>query len=114
MIGVLDHFRELLVGQDPAKIEHWWGEMVRGTFWSTGQVLMSAVAPLLLMIVLVLLVQMMRSRSILTGLAILASVFAMRQQMLRVGPVRALDAGAMTCAAVALVLAGVRLMRCSI
>ena len=44
VIGVLDHFRELLVGQDPAKIEHWWGEMVRGTFWSTGQVIMSAVA----------------------------------------------------------------------
>ena len=44
VIGVLDHFRELLVGQDPTKIEHWWGEMVRGTFWSTGQVIMSAVA----------------------------------------------------------------------
>ena len=36
--------RDLLVGQDPAKIEHWWSEMVRGTFWSTGQVIMSAVA----------------------------------------------------------------------
>ena len=44
VLGILDHFRELLVGQDPAKIEHWWSEMVRGTFWSTGQVIMSAVA----------------------------------------------------------------------
>ena len=44
MLGILDHFRELLVGLDPARIEHWWSEMVRGTFWSTGQVIMSAVA----------------------------------------------------------------------
>ena len=44
VLGILDHFAELLVGQDPARIEHWWGEMVRGTFWSTGQVIMSAVA----------------------------------------------------------------------
>lgn len=44
VLGILDHFRELLVGQDPARIEHLWSEMVRGTFWSTGQVLMSAVA----------------------------------------------------------------------
>ena len=44
VLGILDHFSELLVGQDPARIEHWWSEMVRGTFWSTGQVIMSAVA----------------------------------------------------------------------
>jgi L-alanine-DL-glutamate epimerase-like enolase superfamily enzyme len=44
VLGILDHFRELLVGQDPGKIEHWWSEMVRGMFWSTGQVVMSAVA----------------------------------------------------------------------
>jgi L-alanine-DL-glutamate epimerase-like enolase superfamily enzyme len=44
VLGVLDHARELLVGQDPAKIEHIWGELVHGTFWSTGQVIMSAVA----------------------------------------------------------------------
>ena len=44
MLGVLDHFSELLVGQDPGRIEHWWSEMVRGTFWSNGQVIMSAVA----------------------------------------------------------------------
>ena len=44
VLGVLDHFRELLVGQDPARIEHCWSEMVHGTFWSTGQVVMSAVA----------------------------------------------------------------------
>ena len=44
VLGILDHFRDLLVGHDPAKIEHCWSEMVRGTFWSTGQVIMSAVA----------------------------------------------------------------------
>jgi mannonate dehydratase len=44
VVGILDHFRDLLIGQDPGKIEHWWSEMVRGTFWSTGQVIMSAVA----------------------------------------------------------------------
>jgi L-alanine-DL-glutamate epimerase-like enolase superfamily enzyme len=44
VLGILDHARELLVGQDPAKIEHIWGELVHGTFWSTGQVIMSAVA----------------------------------------------------------------------
>jgi mannonate dehydratase len=44
VLGILDHFEELLVGRDPGRIEHWWSEMVRGTFWSTGQVVMSAVA----------------------------------------------------------------------
>jgi L-alanine-DL-glutamate epimerase-like enolase superfamily enzyme len=44
VIGVLDHFAELLVGRDPGRIEHLWGEMTRGTFWSNGQVVMSAVA----------------------------------------------------------------------
>ncbi|HEX4931490.1 MAG TPA: mandelate racemase/muconate lactonizing enzyme family protein [Gaiellaceae bacterium] len=44
VLGILDHFEDQLVGQDPGKIEHWWSEFVRGTFWSTGQVIMSAVA----------------------------------------------------------------------
>ena len=44
VLGIIDQFREILIGQDPAWIEHWWSEMVRGTFWSTGQVIMSAVA----------------------------------------------------------------------
>jgi len=44
VIGVLDHFADLLVGRDPGRIEHVWGEMTRGTFWSNGQVIMSAVA----------------------------------------------------------------------
>ena len=44
VLGILDHFTELLIGQDPAKIEHWWSAMDRGEFWSTGQVIMSAVA----------------------------------------------------------------------
>ncbi len=44
VVGILDHFAERLVGQDPARIEHWWSELTRGTFWSNGQVIMSAVA----------------------------------------------------------------------
>ena len=44
MIGILDHFGEILVGTGPGKIEHWWSELTRGTFWSNGQVIMSAVA----------------------------------------------------------------------
>lgn len=44
VLGILDHFSELLTGKDPSRIEHWWSELVRGTFWSNGQVIMSAVA----------------------------------------------------------------------
>jgi mannonate dehydratase len=44
VLGIIDHARDLLIGQDPGKIEHIWGELVHGTFWSTGQVIMSAVA----------------------------------------------------------------------
>lgn len=44
VIGVIDHVSELLIGKDPGRIEHCWSEIVHGTFWSTGQVVMSAVA----------------------------------------------------------------------
>jgi L-alanine-DL-glutamate epimerase-like enolase superfamily enzyme len=44
VIGIIDHARELLIGQDPARIEHLYAEILRGTFWSTGQVIMSAIA----------------------------------------------------------------------
>jgi L-alanine-DL-glutamate epimerase-like enolase superfamily enzyme len=44
VLGIIDHARELLVGQDPARIEHLFAEILRGTFWSTGQVIMSAIA----------------------------------------------------------------------
>jgi L-alanine-DL-glutamate epimerase-like enolase superfamily enzyme len=44
VLGALDHIADFLVGQDPMRIEHWWSEMTRGTFWSNGQVVMSAVA----------------------------------------------------------------------
>ena len=46
VLGAIDHFRELLVGQEPGTIEHSWSEMVHGTFWLTGQVVMSALAGL--------------------------------------------------------------------
>ena len=44
VLGALDHFAELLEGRDPLRIESIWTELVRGTFWSNGQVIMSAVA----------------------------------------------------------------------
>ncbi len=44
VLGIIDHCRDLLIGQDPARIEHNWNQIVHGTFWSTGQVIMSAVA----------------------------------------------------------------------
>ena len=44
VLGILDHFRDLLIGHDPGKIEYWWSAMTRGTFWSNGQAIMSAVA----------------------------------------------------------------------
>ena len=44
VLGIIDHARELLIGQDPARIEHLFAEILRGTFWSTGQVIMSAIA----------------------------------------------------------------------
>lgn len=44
VMGIIDHARELLIGQDPARIEHLSAEILRGTFWSTGQVIMSAIA----------------------------------------------------------------------
>jgi L-alanine-DL-glutamate epimerase-like enolase superfamily enzyme len=44
VLGIIDHARDLLIGKDPATIEHHWSELVHGTFWSTGQVVMSAVA----------------------------------------------------------------------
>ncbi len=44
VIGVIDHFADLLVGKDAGRIEHWWGELTRGSFWSNGQIAMSAVA----------------------------------------------------------------------
>ena len=44
VLGIIDHARDLLIGQDPARIEHLSSEILRGTFWSTGQVIMSAIA----------------------------------------------------------------------
>ena len=44
VLGVLDHFSRAARRPGPGKIEHWWSELVRGTFWSNGQVIMSAVA----------------------------------------------------------------------
>ena len=42
--GALEHFRPLLVGQDPARIEHLWQVLTRGGFFPAQRVLMSAVS----------------------------------------------------------------------
>ncbi|HEV8635102.1 MAG TPA: galactonate dehydratase [Chloroflexota bacterium] len=44
VIGVLRHFRELLVGRDPARIEDTWQNLYRNTFWRGGPVLLSAIS----------------------------------------------------------------------
>jgi len=37
-VGVVDHFKPLLVGQDPSRIEHLWQLMFRGGFFPAGHV----------------------------------------------------------------------------
>jgi hypothetical protein len=73
-------------------------------------VIMSVMAPPLLVALLALLVQMLRSKCILTGLAVLTTVFVVRQQGLRVGPVRLLDLASIMCTVIAMALAIVQLV----
>ena len=42
--GAIDHFRELLIGQDPSRIEHWWQDLYRGTFFRGGVVIGAALS----------------------------------------------------------------------
>jgi L-alanine-DL-glutamate epimerase-like enolase superfamily enzyme len=44
VLGVLRHFRELLVGRDPARTEDIWQNLYRNTFWRGGPVLLSAIS----------------------------------------------------------------------
>src|SRR5919198_887676 len=44
VVGVLRHFRELLVGRDPARTEDIWQNLYRNTFWRGGPVPLSAIS----------------------------------------------------------------------
>ncbi len=44
VIGAIDHFKPLLVGQDPTRIEHIWQTLSRGGFFPHGPILGSAIA----------------------------------------------------------------------
>ncbi len=43
-VGVVDHFRPLLVGQDPSRIEHLWQLMFRGGFFPAGRIAASVLS----------------------------------------------------------------------
>jgi len=44
VMGAIDHFRPLLVGQDPGRIEHLWQLLSRGGFFPHGKILGAAIA----------------------------------------------------------------------
>lgn len=44
IIGAIDHFKSLLIGQDPFRSEHLWQIMTRGGFFPAQRILMSAIA----------------------------------------------------------------------
>ena len=44
VMGAIDHFRPLLIGQDPSRIEHLWQVLSRGGFFPHGKILGSAIA----------------------------------------------------------------------
>jgi galactonate dehydratase len=44
VMGAIDHFKELLIGQDPARIEHIWQWLFRGGFFPAQRILTSAIA----------------------------------------------------------------------
>ena len=46
VLGVMQHFKQLLIGRDPARIEDIWQECYRNTFWRGGPVLLSAISGL--------------------------------------------------------------------
>src|SRR5947208_2836125 len=44
IMGAVDHFKELLIGQDPFRVEHLWQVMTRSGFFPAQRILMSAIA----------------------------------------------------------------------
>ncbi len=44
VVGAIEHFKPLLIGQDPARIEHIWQWLTRGGFFPAQRILMSAIS----------------------------------------------------------------------
>ena len=44
VIGAIEHFKSLLIGQDPFRIEHWWQVLFRGGFFPAQRILTSAIS----------------------------------------------------------------------
>jgi galactonate dehydratase len=44
VIGAIEHFKPLLIGQDPGRIEHLWQMLTRGGFFPAQRILMSAIS----------------------------------------------------------------------
>src|SRR5437764_737654 len=44
VIGAIEHFKPLLIGQDPSRIEHIWQTLFRGGFFPANRVLCSAIS----------------------------------------------------------------------
>lgn len=44
--AAVEHYRPLLIGQDPARIEHIWQDHFRGNFWRAGPVVTAAISAL--------------------------------------------------------------------
>lgn len=42
--GCIEHFREILVGQDPRRIEHLWQRLFRGGFFKAGQIVTATIS----------------------------------------------------------------------
>ncbi len=42
--GVIEHFREILIGEDPRRIDHLWQRMFRGSFFKAGPILGAAIS----------------------------------------------------------------------
>ena len=44
VVGAIDHFKPLLIGQDPARIEHIWQRLFRGGFFPAQRILTAAIS----------------------------------------------------------------------
>ena len=86
-----------------------WADHPQSPLQQPRLLLLLLAAPLLLVSVLAFLMHALRSRSVLPALALLTAVLAARQQATRTTPPRAIDAAALTFAAVALIFAVGRL-----
>src|SRR5918911_5521730 len=44
VVGAIEHFKPLLIGQDPARIEHIWQTLFRGGFFPAERILSAAIS----------------------------------------------------------------------